>query len=228
MGTRLVMEHGRQVGFTWNYDRAEIIADGVIHAIGMCFGLVGGIVIVALVVTHSTQAVVITAVLTYAVALAAMLWFSGTYNMWPVSPTKWILRRFDHSAIYLLIAGTYTPFMAQLKDSVVSGGLLAGVWTTAAVGIVLKLVLPGRFDRLSIALYLLLGWSGVMAWSSIASLPALTLWLLAAGGALYSVGVVFHCWRSLRFQNAIWHAFVLSAAACHYAAVLEYAALAHA
>jgi hemolysin III len=225
MGTRLLMEHGRQVGFTWNYDRVEIIADGVIHAIGMCFGLIGAIVIVALVATHSTQAVVIAAVLIYAVALAAMLWFSGTYNMWPVSPTKWILRRFDHSAIYLLIAGTYTPFIAQLKDSVASGGLLAGVWATAGVGIVLKLLLPGRFDRLSIVLYLLLGWSGVMAWSFIAALPVLTFWLLAAGGGLYSIGVIFHSWRSLRFQNAIWHAFVLLAAACHYVAVLEYAAL---
>jgi hemolysin III len=225
MGTRLVMEHGQQVGFTWNYDRVEIIADGVIHAIGMCFGLVGAIIIVALVATHSTQAVVIAAVLTYAVALAAMLWFSGTYNMWPVSPTKWLLRRFDHSAIYLLIAGTYTPFIAQLKDSVTSGGLLAGVWLTAGIGIVLKLALPGRFDRLSIVLYLLLGWSGVMAWSFIASLPLLTFWLLAAGGLLYSIGVIFHSWRSLRFQNAIWHAFVLLAAACHYVAVLQYAVL---
>jgi hemolysin III len=221
-----MMDDKRPSEFSWDYDRGEIIADGVIHAIGMCSGLVGAVIIVALVATRSTEIVVIAAVLTYAVALAAMFGFSGIYNMWPVSPTKWILRRFDHSAIYLLIAGTYTPFITQLKDGVTSGGLLAGVWLTAGLGILLKLVLPGRFDRVSVVLYLLLGWSGVTVWSFIASLPFSIFWLLAAGGVLYSVGVIFHAWQSLRFQNAIWHAFVLVAAACHYVAVLQFAALA--
>jgi hemolysin III len=126
----------------------------------------------------------------------------------------------------LLIAGTYTPFITQLKNSLVSGGLLAGVWLTAAVGIVLKLAAPGRFDRAAVALYLVLGWSGVTAYQSIiAPLPSLTIWLLAAGGVVYSTGLIFHIWRSLRFQNAIWHAFVLLATGCHYTAVLEYAVL---
>ena len=213
--------------FSWNYDRGEIIADGVIHAMGSCLGLIGAVIIVVLVATHSTKGVVAAAVLIYAAALLAMLGFSAAYNMWPVSHTKWILRRFDHSAIYLLIAGTYTPFIAQLKNSFAAGGLLTGVWLTVGVGVVLKLVLPGRFDRAAVVLYLLLGWSGVTAYGSFfASLPSLTFWLLAAGGVLYSMGVIFHAWRSLRFQNAIWHAFVLLAAVCHYAAVLEYAVLA--
>jgi len=90
-------------------------------------------------------------------------------------------------------------------------------------------VLPGRFDRLAVVLYLILGWSGVMfCGPMVASLPSLTFWLLAAGGVLYSMGVIFHLWRRLRFQNAIWHAFVLLAAGCHYAAVFEYAVLARA
>src|SRR3954469_21335709 len=83
--------------------------------------------------------------------------FSAAYNLWPVSRIKWLLRRFDHSAIYLLIAATYTPFTVQMRSGLASG-LLVGIWTAAAVGIVLKLVLPGRFDRLSLVLYLLLGW----------------------------------------------------------------------
>ena len=215
--------------FSWNYDRGEIIADSVIHAMGICLGLIGAVIIIVLVATHSTRSVVTASVLIYAAALLAMLGFSAAYNMWPVSHTKWILRRFDHSAIYLLIAGTYTPFVAQLKNSFVAGGLLTGVWLTVGVGVALKLVLPGRFDRAAIVLYLLLGWSGVTAYGSFfASLPSLTFWLLAAGGILYSMGVIFHAWRSLRFQNAIWHAFVLLAAVCHYAAVLEYAVLAQA
>ena len=222
------MDYRRPARFPWNLDRGEIIADGVIHAIGICFGLIGAVIIIVI-ASHSTKIVAIASVLIYAAGLLAMLGFSAAYSMWPVSHTKWILRRFDHSAIYWLIAGTYTPFIAQMKNSFASGGLLTGVWLTAGFGVVLKLVLPGRFDRVAVVLYLLLGWSGVMAYESVfASLPSLTFWLLAAGGMLYSMGVIFHLWRSLRFQNAIWHAFVLLAAVCHYTAVLEYAALARA
>jgi hemolysin III len=214
--------------FRWNYDRGEVVADGVIHGIGICLGLVGAVIIVVI-AGCATKAVAIESVLIYAAGLLAMLGFSAAYNMWPISPTKWILRRFDHSAIYLLIAGTYTPFMTQLKIGFASGALLTGVWITAGVGMVLKLVLPGRFDGVAVVLYLVLGWSGVMFCAPVvASLPDLTLWLLAAGGVLYSIGVIFHLWRRLRFQNAIWHAFVLAAAGCHYAAVLEYAVLARA
>ena len=218
------MDDGRRTAFPWDYDRSEIIADGMIHAVGICLGLVGAVSMIVI-ASLSTMAA-ITPVLIYAAGLVAMLGFSAAYNMWPISRTKWILRRFDHSAIYLLIAGTYTPFIAQLKNSLVSGGLLAGVWLTAGVGIVLKLAVPGRFDRAAVVLYLLLGWSGVMAYQSIfASFPSLTIWLLAAGGVLYSTGVIFHVWRGLRFQNAIWHAFVLLATGCHYTAVLDYAVL---
>jgi hemolysin III len=213
--------------FSWNYDRVEIIADGVIHAIGFCLSLIGGIIIIVLVASESTKPAAIVAVSIYAVALFAMLGISAAYNMWPVSDTKWILRRFDHSAIYLLIAGTYTPFIAQLSNRSVAGGLLAVVWLTAGVGVALKLMLPGRFDRVAIVLYLLLGWCGVAVYGSFfALLPSLIFWLLAIGGALYSLGVIFHILSNLRFQNAIWHACVLLAAICHFAAVLEYVALA--
>jgi hemolysin III len=141
--------------------------------------------------------------------------------MWPVSPAKWVLRRLDHSAIYLLIAGTYTPFLAQMKSVVASAGLGVGVWLSAAIGMALKLALPGRFDRLAVVLCLLLGWSGVVAYDAFASvLPSASVWLLAIGGILYSVGTLFHVWRDLRFHNAIWHCFVLLAASCHYWAVL--------
>jgi len=106
--------------------------------------------------------------------------------------------------------------------SATSVGLLAGVWTIAAVGIVLKLVLPGRLDNLSIALYLAMGWSGAMVYNTLVeTLPASVLWLIAAGGLLYSFGVIFHVWERLRFQNAIWHGFVLLGASCHYSAVLS-------
>ena len=211
---------GRYPGqMSWDYDRAEIIADGTVHAIGVCLGLIGAVTIV--VIAFNMQRIEVTPILIYVIGLVTMLALSAAYNMWPVSPAKWVLRRFDHSAIYLLIAGTYTPFLAQMKSLVASAGLGVGVWLSAAIGMALKLALPGRFDRLAVLLCLLLGWSGVIAYDSFASaLPSASLWLLAIGGILYSVGALFHVWRGLRFHNAIWHCFVLLAASCHYWAVL--------
>ena len=157
----------------------------------------------------------------YATALVSMLGVSAAYNLWPVSPRKWFLRRFDHALIYLMIAGTYTPLVALVGSGLVAWSLLALIWTVAAIGIALKLLMPGRFDRVSIALYLTLGWSGVLAYESvIAGLSPTAFWLLGVGGLLYSFGVVFHVWRTLPFQNAIWHGFVLAATACHYGTVM--------
>ena len=204
---------------SWHYDRTEIIADGVVHAIGVCLGLIGAVTIVVMAV--KIERINLAAILVYVICLVTMLAFSAAYNMWPVSPVKWVLRRFDHSAIYLLIAATYTPFLGQMKSALASAGLGIGVWLSAAVGMALKLALPGRFDRLAIILCLLLGWSGVIAYDSLASaIPSSSLWLLAIGGILYSLGTLFHVWQSLRFHNAIWHGFVLLAASCHYSAVL--------
>jgi hemolysin III len=213
--------HGAPPGVRWNYDRHEILADGVVHAIGVGLGLVAAIVLVVAASIFATAADV-AAVSVYAAGLVTMLALSAIYNLFPVSRWKWILRRFDHSAIYVLIAATYTPFIAQMPMSVTSVTLMTGVWAVAIIGIVLKLFFPGRFDRLAIGLYLAMGWSGVMVFDVISeALPQGTLWLIAAGGVLYSAGVIFHVWERLRFQNAIWHSFVLLAASCHYAAVLD-------
>jgi hemolysin III len=223
------MSSSNRLGATpCNYDRVELIADGVIHALGVGFGLAGAVALIVL-AANSFRAVDILAVVIYSIGLLSMLGLSAAYNLWPASRTKWMLRRFDHSAIYVMIAGTFTPFIAQMDVGIVSVALLAGIWLAAAAGIALKLALPGRFDRLAVALYLLLGWVGAAAYALVPiTLPALSLWLLAAGGALYSAGVIFHAWRSLRFQNAIWHGFVLVAACCHYSAVLDCVVLARA
>ena len=205
----------------WNYDRAELIADGIVHAVGVLGGLIAATVLIVLTAVYAT-ALDVAVVSVYVAGLLAMLVLSATYNLWPVSRAKWVLRRFDHSAIYLLIAATYTPVIMELKDSVMAMVLLAGVWCAAIVGIVIKLALPGRFDRLSVGLYLAMGWSGVMLYGRVvATLPTLALCFVAAGGLLYSLGVIFHAWQRLRFQNAIWHCFVLLGAACHYTAVLD-------
>ncbi|MCW5691446.1 MAG: hemolysin III family protein [Pseudolabrys sp.] len=203
----------------WNYDRAETIADAVVHGLGIAFAVAGGaaLIIVAALYADVSQ---VAAVSIYTAGLAAMIGLSAAYNLWPLTPVKWWLRRLDHSAIYLLIAATYTAFVLPLKGDALDAILIVQ-WVSAAAGIALKLLFPGRFDRAAIALYLVMGWSGLFVIGPMAAaLAPVTLVLIAIGGVLYSVGVVFHVWENLRFQNAIWHGFVLLAAACHYGAVM--------
>src|SRR6195256_5063556 len=153
--------HAAAGAIRWNYDRAELIADGVVHGIGVFGGLVAATVLIVLTAVYAT-AFEVAVVSVYVVGLLAMLVLSATYNLWPISRAKWVLRRFDHSAIYVLIAATYTPFITQMKESIFAIALLTGVWCVAIVGIVIKLLLPGRFDRLAVGLYLALGWRGFM------------------------------------------------------------------
>jgi hemolysin III len=213
--------HAAAGAIRWNYDRAELIADGIVHGVGVFSGLIAATVLIVLAAVFASAYEIVT-VSVYAVGLLTMLGCSAAYNLWPVSHRKWLLRRFDHSAIYVLIAATYTPIFAQLQDRVFAMSLLAGVWGVAAIGIAMKLIFPGRFDRLSLGLYLAMGWSGIVAYDAgVSSLPQLALWFILAGGLLYSFGVIFHAWQRLRFQNVIWHCFVLLGAACHYTAVLD-------
>jgi hemolysin III len=212
--------HAAAGAMHWNYDRAELIADGVVHIVGVCLGLIAATVLIVLAAVYASALDIVVSAI-YVAGLLAMLGLSATYNLWPVSRAKWVLRRLDHSAIYVLIAATYTPFIMEVK-SVLAIVLLIGVWCAAIAGIVLKLKFPGRFDRLAVGLYLVMGWSGMMLYDSVVqSLPTLALSFVVAGGVLYTLGVVFHAWQRLRFQNAIWHGFVLSGAACHYTAVLD-------
>jgi hemolysin III len=212
---------GRPPTLTWNYSRPEMLADGLVHALGLVFAACGAAALLILCIDVARGTTFATAWV-YAVSLVVSLGISAAYNMWPISPTKWILRRFDHASIYLLIAGTYTPILTRAQESLVSTVLLVAVWVVAIMGMILKFALPGRLDRLSIGLYLMLGWSGLLAVRSVVSaLSATALCLIVIGGVLYSIGVVFHVWRRLRFQNVIWHAFVLVAAGCHYGAILD-------
>ena len=215
-----VADDGRPLTLTWHYTPREIVADGVVHGLGVALGVAGAVALVTTALTAHLGFVERAAIALYAAALVLMLGVSALYNLYPVSPRKWLLRRADHALIYLMIAGTYTPLVALVGSGTRAYALLAVIWAVAAVGIALKLFLPGRFDRLSIALYLILGWSGLFAYESvIAALRPTALWLLAIGGALYSIGVIFHVWQRLPFQNAIWHAFVLAAMACHYGTI---------
>jgi len=205
----------------WNATRAERIVDGVIHIIGLVFAISAGSILLAL-AFFRTNSGEYTAAIIYVVSLLAVLSISLVYNQWPLTPVKWMLRRVDHSAIYLLIAGTYTPFLVQLPDAGLARIALSAVWIAAAAGIAIKILFPGRYDRLAVAFYIATGWSGIVMASELsAALPSSTLALLGAGGVVYTVGVIFYAWRSLKFQTAVWHTFVVVGAALHCTAVMD-------
>jgi hemolysin III len=201
--------------------KAELIADGIVHAVGILITISAGSVLLALAFFRTGPWEYVAAIF-YVASLLTVFSVSLAYNLWPVSRAKWILRRFDHAGIFLLIAGTYTPLLIQIDDPAVSSTMLAVVWGAALFGMTVKLALPARFDRLAVAFYLAMGWSGVaIAGTLLSALPAATIGLVIAGGIVYSAGVVFFAWRGLRFSTAVWHGFVVGGAALHLAAVMN-------
>ena len=137
----------------------------------------------------------------YSIGLVGMFAASAAYNLVPHHGLKEILRRLDYAAIFVMIAGSYTPF-ALLVGGGAGHAMLLAVWTIAVAGIVIQLRFPRRFDKLSVPLYLFQGWT-----------------VLLAGGIIYTLGVAFHLMERLRFHNVIWHIFVLGGAACQFIAV---------
>ena len=202
------------------YTLGERVADGCIHIVGVVASLVAFSVL--LVVGVQSEVLLWGASLAiYGLAMVAMFSFSAGYHLVARPRVKEILRRFDHAAIFVMIAGTYTPFILIQMNNAWGHWLLATVWLIAAIGVALKLFAPRYLEGLSTPLYLVQGWAVVAAWEPLtAAVSGQVLSLLVAGGVLYSVGVVFHLWSRLPYQNAIWHGFVLTAASCHYAAVL--------
>ena len=199
------------------YARAEYISDAVVHVTGLALALmaVPALVVAAALLRGDASALVGTAV--YGTALILMLGCSALYNMILRPDWSWLLKRLDHSAIYMKIAGTYTPFTLITGQGL---ALTAGLWGAALLGVILKVADPHRFRWAGLALYLGMGWAGVVAGGALlAALPGPVVALMVAGGLLYTVGVVFYLWERLPFHNTIWHVFVLAASAVFFAAV---------
>jgi hemolysin III len=200
--------------------RHELAADFIVHVIGIAAGSIGGATLVALIAARGNW-LEFGALLIYALGIVAMFCCSAAYHLARNSPWRAFLRRCDHAAIFVMIAGTYTPFTLLRLEGAWCWGLTSAVWSIAGFGIVMKLCRHRDLRYASIAQYLLLGWIGVIAIDPLfQSLGWQTLGLIGLGGVLYSVGVVFHAWERLPFHNAIWHSFVLAAASVHFAAVV--------
>ena len=204
------------------YTRAERIADAVLHVTGVTAALIAAPILIGLAVAwHSGDAAVQAATVVYAVCLVAMFASSAGYHLLRAAPPwRSLLRRLDHAAIYAKIAGTYTPFTVLLGGER-AALILAGMWSAAGLGILLRLLSGDRLEWLMLLLYLAMGWAVVVVGGPIVSaMSTAALVLLLVGGGLYTVGVGFHLWHSLPFQNAIWHGFVLAASFVFYAAVI--------
>lgn len=199
--------------------RAEWIADVVVHAVGLALAAIGCSLLIAK-AAHGGNIKLTAAMLVYSVGLLAMLVCSTLYNSNTNQRLSKIFERFDLAAIFVMIAGSYTPFMLGTLDGALAWVVLGAVWSVALTGVALNLLARWNAPRVYIALYLLLGWAAFAVVDRlIHSLSALGLTLLAAGGALYTIGVIFHVNKRLPFNSAIWRGFVVAAAACHFLAI---------
>ena len=204
------------------YSLGEEIAHAVTHGVGAFAAIAGLAVLVAKAALYGS-ALHVVAVSVFGASLVLMYSASTLFHSIPLPRTKQVLRVIDHCCIYILIAGSYTPFTLLTLQGAWGWSLFGVVWGLAAVGIVFKIFTTGRFEKLSLGIYLGMGWCALVAVKPLlATLPAGGLWLLLAGGLSYSFGVIFYLWERLPYHHAIWHGFVLAGSVLHYFAILLY------
>ncbi len=199
---------------------AEKTADLVVHVVGLTLAAVGGVVLAVLAALYAgVGAVAATAV--YALCLIAMLTASTVYNLTRPCAARPVLRRLDEAAIFLMIAGSYTPFTTQRFEGGWALGFTLLVWAIGLGGAFAKVVLPRLSDAIWSAVYVAFGWLAVIALGPmIDGVHPIALALLVAGGLIYTAGVFVFISPSVRFRRAIWHGFVVAGASVHWAAVL--------
>lgn len=203
-----------------SYSLAEEIANSVSHGVGVIFGIVGLVLMLNQAGEAGANALALTSYSLYGGSMILLYLASTLYHAIPHPPAKRWLKKVDHCAIYLLIAGTYTPFLLIGLASPLAKWLMVVIWLMAAVGIMFKLAFAHRFRVISIITYLTMGWlSLVVIYQLVQRLPAGGVALLAAGGVIYSLGVIFYVWERIPFNHAIWHGFVLGGTVCHFLAI---------
>lgn len=205
-----------------SYSVEEEIANAVTHGIAALLSVVG-LIAMLYVTVGSSNAVTITAAAVFGASMIFLYTASTLYHAIPNLKAKRILQMLDHSAIYVMIAGSYTPFCLVTLEGMTGTILCIAVWTIAIAGVILQPILLKRAEWLNCLLYLLLGWCVVLVMKPlIAALPTAGLWLLASGGVVYSLGVIFYLWERIPYNHAIWHLFVLGGTALQFFSVLFY------
>ena len=202
----------------------EEIANAVTHGVGLVLS-VAALPILVGAASGASDRWMLAGYSVFAVSLVLLYGASTVYHALPASRAKQVFQVLDHSAIYLLIAGSYTPFMLGALRGAWGWTLLGIVWSLAVLGIIAKTTFGIRHPRLSTATYLLMGWLAIVAIRPLAlHLPGAALAWIVAGGLAYTVGVVFFAWERLRYGHTVWHLFVLTGSVCHFVAVFAYAA----
>lgn len=200
----------------------EEVANSVLHGVGAVLAIAALATLVTLAALRGDARHVVGCAV-FGAALVAMFASSTLYHAITHRRAKGVLRVIDHSAIYLAIAGTYTPFLLVSLHGVWGWSLLAVVWSAALGGIVLAATVRGRLGGLRVAIYIAMGWVGVVAFRPLlASLGPAGVSLVVGGGIVYTAGAGVYAWRGLRYHHAIWHLFVLGGSALHVLAVLWY------
>jgi hemolysin III len=203
-------------------DRASTLTSGA----GLVAALVGGVILVALAARGDGWQLVGASV--FAATLLLLYLSSTLYHAATDPAARTRLKVFDHCSIYLLIAGTYTPFTLIALRGHVGWWLFAAIWSLAALGIVFKLFFTGRFKLVSTLVYVAMGWLAIVAIKPVlAALDDWTFGWMLAGGLVYTLGTVFYHRPSMRYSHAVWHLFVIGGSACHYVAVLAQVAPPH-
>jgi hemolysin III len=204
------------------YSLAEEIANSLSHGAGVLFGVIA-LLLLVLKSVQMDDTLRVVAFSIYGGSIVALFLASTLYHAIPVPRAKRVLKLVDHCAIYLLIAGTYTPFLLLTLGDTFGAVLMVVIWSLAVAGIVFKIFFLHRFHNLSLALYLGMGWLAVLAsYQLLANLPRTGIALLLGGGILYSLGTIFYKVDKIPFNHAIWHLFVLAACVCHFLAVYFY------
>ncbi len=200
----------------------EAIANSVTHGIGAALSIAGLITLTVLAALHGTARLIVS-VAVYGATLTLLYLASTLYHAIPAPGARRIFRVLDHSSIYLLIAGTYTPVALVVLHGALGWALFGLIWAIAAAGILFKLCATGRFPALSSAFYVAMGWLAVFFWKPLLhAMPLTALAWIFAGGVFYTAGVAFYAKDRIPYFHMIWHLFVLAGSACHFIAVLRY------
>ncbi|MEH6530087.1 MAG: hemolysin III family protein [Photobacterium frigidiphilum] len=205
------------------YSVAEEIANSVSHGLGLIFGIVGLVLLLNQGNAANAGFMSMASLSIYGSSIILLYLASTLYHAIPYERAKRALKTFDHSAIFLLIAGTYTPFLLISLRTPLAITLMSVIWGLAIIGIALKIIFVYRFKRLSLITYLTMGWLSVIVIYQLAiSISTGGLVLLGLGGVIYSLGVFFYVNKRIPYNHAIWHMFVLGGTVCHFFAIYYY------
>jgi hemolysin III len=199
----------------------EMLANTITHGIGVGLSIAGIIFLVIRAIRIGTTWHLVSFII-FGASLILLYLASTMYHSFANKPIKAFLQRLDHTAIFFLIAGTYTPFLLTKLRNGWGWSIFGIIWGLSIVGLVIKLGFKIKFEKPSVFLYLAMGWFGaVVFYQTMGSVGSLSLFLLLLGGVFYSVGIIFYRWRSLPYSHAIWHIFVLCGSISHYFSVLQ-------